>query len=151
MFFICLFFHFDFKSAVKYTAIFSMFLHFLWKPFLPGHTPVPPRSGTWILDLSHDPIWAIWLAEVRKFHQHHDRLPTNLYLFYFTFRFSIWNKRFVTLFIDISFNGVNSAQNSCKIRCCNGRRAWSMLSNIGPAFYRVQMTPIYVCINFSYR
>ena len=48
------------------------FLHFLWKPFFPGQTPVPSRSGTWILDLSHDPIWAIWLAEVRKFHQHHD-------------------------------------------------------------------------------
>ena len=36
--------------------------------------PVPHRSGTWILDLSHDPIWAIRLAEVRKFHQHHDRM-----------------------------------------------------------------------------
>ena len=65
------FFHFDFKGAVKYTAILSKFLHFLWKPFFPGQTPFPPRSGTWILDLSHDPIWAIWLAEVRKFHQHH--------------------------------------------------------------------------------
>ena len=32
------------------------------------------RSGTWIFDLSHDPIWVIWLAEVRKFHQHHDRI-----------------------------------------------------------------------------
>ena len=42
--------------------------------FFPGQTPVPPRSGTWILDLSHDPIWAIWSAEVRKFHQHHDRI-----------------------------------------------------------------------------
>ena len=31
-------------------------------------------SGTWILDLSHDPIWAIWLAELSKFHQHHDRI-----------------------------------------------------------------------------
>ena len=40
-------------------------------------TPVPPRSGTWILDLSHDPIWAIWLAEVRKFHQHHDRIKVS--------------------------------------------------------------------------
>ena len=42
--------------------------------FFPGQTPVPPRSGTCIPDLSHDPIWAIWLAEVRKFHQHHDRI-----------------------------------------------------------------------------
>ena len=55
-------------------AILSKFLHFLWKLFFPGQTPVPPRSGTWILDLSHDPIWAIWLAEVNKFHQHHDRI-----------------------------------------------------------------------------
>ena len=42
--------------------------------FFPGQTPVPLRSGTCIPDLSHDPIWAIWLAEVRKFHQHHDRI-----------------------------------------------------------------------------
>ena len=42
--------------------------------FYPGQTPVPAGSGTWIIDLSHDPIWAIWLAEVRKFHQHHDRM-----------------------------------------------------------------------------
>ena len=27
-----------------------------------------------IIDLSHDPIWAIWLAEVSKFYQHHDRI-----------------------------------------------------------------------------
>ena len=48
--------------------------------FSPGQTPVPPRSGTCIPDLSHDPIWAIWLAEVRKFHQHHDRIRCNLKL-----------------------------------------------------------------------
>ena len=34
-----------------------------------GQTPVPPRSRTWILELSHDPIWAIWLAVVSKLHQ----------------------------------------------------------------------------------
>ena len=67
-------FYFDFKDVINYIAMLSKFLHFLWKPFFPGQTPVPPRSGTWILDLSHDPIWAIWLAEVRKFHQHHDRI-----------------------------------------------------------------------------
>ena len=44
------------------------------KAIYPGQTPIPLRSGTWILDLSHDPIWAIWLAEVRKFDQHHDRM-----------------------------------------------------------------------------
>ena len=72
--FICLIFHFNFKDAIKYTAILSKFLYFLWKPFFPGQTPVPPRSGTWILDLSHDPILAIWLAEIRKFHQNHERI-----------------------------------------------------------------------------
>ena len=53
------------------------FYTFFENHFFPGQTPVPPRSGTWILDLSCDPIWAIWLAEVRKFHQHHDRIFTN--------------------------------------------------------------------------
>ena len=37
-------------------------------------TVMSPRSGTRILDQSHDPIWAIWLAEVSKFHQYHDRI-----------------------------------------------------------------------------
>ena len=50
--------------------VFTLFM----KAIFPGQTPVPPRLGTWILDLSHDPIWGIWLAEVRKFHQHHDRI-----------------------------------------------------------------------------
>ena len=53
---------------------YPSFYTFYESYFFPGQTPVPPRSGTWILDLSHDPIWAIWLAEVRKFHQHHDRI-----------------------------------------------------------------------------
>ena len=44
------------------------------KAIFPGQTPVPRRSETWILDLSHDQIWAIWLAGVRKFDQHHDRI-----------------------------------------------------------------------------
>ena len=74
IYFICIFFHFDFIDVIKYTAILSKFLHFLWKLFFPGQTPVPSRSGTWILDLSHYFIWAIWLAEVRKFNQHHDRI-----------------------------------------------------------------------------
>ena len=50
------------------------FYTFYESHFFPGQTPVPPRSGTCIPDLSHDPIRAIWLAEVRKFHQHHYRM-----------------------------------------------------------------------------
>ena len=53
---------------------YPSFYTFYESHFFPGQTPVPPRSGTCIPDLSHDPIWAIWLAEVRKFHQHHDRM-----------------------------------------------------------------------------
>ena len=56
---------------------YPSFYTFYESQFFPGQTPVPPRSGTWILDLSHDPNWAIWLAEVRKFHQHHDRICYN--------------------------------------------------------------------------
>ena len=47
------------------------------KAIFPGQAPVPPRSGTWILDLSHHPIWAIWLAEVSRFHRHHDGMQSN--------------------------------------------------------------------------
>ena len=43
------------------------------KAIFPGSDTRPTQVGD-ILDLSHDPIWAIWLAEVRKFHQHHDRI-----------------------------------------------------------------------------
>ena len=60
------------KDVIHYIAILSKFLHFLWKPFFPG-------QGTWILDMSHDPNWVIWLAEVRKVHQHHDRISNYIY------------------------------------------------------------------------
>ena len=43
---------------------YPSFYTFYESHFFPGQTP----------DLSHDPNWAIWLAEVRKFHQHHDRM-----------------------------------------------------------------------------
>ena len=43
--FICLFFHFDFKDAIKYTAILSEFLYFLWKPFFPGSDTRPTQVG----------------------------------------------------------------------------------------------------------
>ena len=56
------------------------FYTFYESHFFSGQTPVPPRSGTWILDLSHDPTWAIWLAGVRKFHQHHGRIQ-NIHTF----------------------------------------------------------------------
>ena len=36
VFYLFIFFHFDFKDAIKYTAILSKFLHFLWKPCLTG-------------------------------------------------------------------------------------------------------------------
>ena len=78
IFFIFYFFHFDFKGAIKYTAISSKYLYFLWKPFFPGSDIRPTQVGTWILYLSHDPIWAIWLAEVRKFNQHYDWIGTQL-------------------------------------------------------------------------
>ena len=84
--------------------------------FFAGQTPVPPRSGTWILDLSHEPIWTIWLAEVRKFHQHHDRM-------YF---------RQVSLRHEISF------ENDFRVKCLflvayvfNDRPMW-WLYQIGP-------------------
>ena len=45
IFFICLFFHFDFKDAIKYTAMLSKFLYFLWKPFFPGSDTRPTQVG----------------------------------------------------------------------------------------------------------
>ena len=45
---------------------YPSFYTFYESHFFPGQTCIP--------DLSHDSIWAIWLAEVRKFHQHHDRI-----------------------------------------------------------------------------
>ena len=57
-------------------VLFNFFYTFYESYFFPGQTPVPPRSWLWILDLSHDPFWAIWLAEVTKSHQHHDRMET---------------------------------------------------------------------------
>ena len=70
LFYLLIFSHWFLKS----NQISSFFLHILWKLFFPGQTPVPPRSWLWILDLSHDPFWAIWLAEVTKSHRHHDRM-----------------------------------------------------------------------------
>ena len=55
-------------------VLFIYFYTFYESYFFPGQTPVPPRLWLWILDLSHDPFWAIWLAEVTKSHQHHDRI-----------------------------------------------------------------------------
>ena len=49
------------------------------KAIFPGSDTRPTRSGTWILDLSHHQIWAIWLAEVRKFHQHPDRISNTIH------------------------------------------------------------------------
>ena len=43
--FICLFFHFDFKDAIKYTAILSKFLHFLWKTSFPRSDTHPTQVG----------------------------------------------------------------------------------------------------------
>ena len=84
-------------------SILSKFLHFLWKPFFTRSDTRPtqvgdmhPRPVTWPnlshffpgsdtrttqvedMDPWHDPIWAIWLAEVRKFHQHHDRISNHM-------------------------------------------------------------------------
>ena len=45
IFFICLFFHFDFKDVIKYTATLSKFLHFLWKLFFPRSDTRPIQVG----------------------------------------------------------------------------------------------------------
>ena len=74
------FLHFDYKNVIKIIQQYYPFFAFLSKLFFPGQTPVPPRSGTWILDLAHDPIWAIWLAEVSKFQQRYDRIVLQHFL-----------------------------------------------------------------------
>ena len=57
-----------------YSNIIQVFTLFMKALFLESDTR-PTQVGEWILDLSHDPIGAaILLAEVRKFHQHHDRI-----------------------------------------------------------------------------
>ena len=55
-----------------YTNIFIRFLIFV-KAIFPGSGTVPPRSWTGVLDLLNDLIWAIWLPDIHKFHQHHRR------------------------------------------------------------------------------
>ena len=54
---------FTLKCNKQYSNIIQFFTLFT-KSIFPGQTPVPPRPGIWILDLSHDSIGAIWLAEV---------------------------------------------------------------------------------------
>ena len=84
---------------------YPSFYTFYESHFFPGQTPVPPRSGTCIPDLSHDPIWAIWLAEVRKFHQHHDRIGDN--------EGQIWSQYCGCWWLDISFyNNLNTRSTS---------------------------------------
>ena len=56
-------FHLYLKNVIKYAAILIIGLHLLRK--LIFRVIIPPRLGTVILHLSHDPISAIWLAEVR--------------------------------------------------------------------------------------
>ena len=56
IFFICLFFHFDFKDVIKYTAILSKILHFLWKLFFPWSDTRP----TQVVDMDPWPVtWPI--------------------------------------------------------------------------------------------
>ena len=75
LFYLLIFSHWFLKSnQISSGIIFFFFYTFYESYFFPGQTPVPPRSWLWILDLSHDPFWAIWLAEVTKSHQHHDRI-----------------------------------------------------------------------------
>ena len=71
--FICLFFYFDLKNVVKHTAILSI-LYIFMKAIFPGPDTVPPNGD---VDLSYDPIWEIWLAEVNKFYQHYDRITNH--------------------------------------------------------------------------
>ena len=58
------------------------------KIIFPRSDTCPIQAGTWILDLSHDPIWAIWLVEVSKFHQHHDRIVHYRYI-----RWASWRQQ----------------------------------------------------------
>ena len=74
LFYLLIFSHWFLKSNQISSGIIFFFYTFYESYFFPGQTPVPPRSWMWILDLSHDPFWAIWLAEVTKSHQHHDRI-----------------------------------------------------------------------------
>ena len=76
LFYLLIFSHCFLKSNQISSGIIKFFYIFYESYFFPGQTPVPPRSWLWILDLSHDPFWAIWLAEVTKSHQHHDRIVT---------------------------------------------------------------------------
>ena len=66
-------------NLIRYPAIF-MFTFFYER-----YSPVSDTRLTGILDLSHDTIWAIWLARVSKLHQRHDRMThnTTLYCLYF--------------------------------------------------------------------
>ena len=78
LFYLLIFSHWFLKSNQISSGIIILFNFFYTSYesyFFPGQTPVPPRSWLRILDLSHDPFWAIWLAEVTKSHQHHDRIP----------------------------------------------------------------------------
>ena len=74
LFYLLIFSHWFLKSNQISSGIIYFSYTFHESYFFPGQTPVPPRSWLWILDLSHDPFWAIWLAEVTKSHQHHDRI-----------------------------------------------------------------------------
>ena len=60
------------STAWLYVHVLAVFFSLFIQANFPGQTPVPSRSGTWIFELLHDPIWAIWLAEVSKFHQRRD-------------------------------------------------------------------------------
>ena len=76
----------------KYTAISSNRFYMLYGTYL---SRVGPRLETWILDLPHDPIWAIWLAVFSKFHQHNDKTFNYLNQFWFVVYWSLNNKTYV--------------------------------------------------------